>query len=182
MGQQTRSWAWRTGVALGLVTGLMSAAVGTAAAAPDYLWRDGHFRNAGTPVYPEAPDGWQCHVLGSCRDSEEREPDDPAPVWYSEKGGAAVRIECVLGRYYKIPSRRARGMGTRQHGRSPLRPDGLLRRRLLTEVEWGVSRPGGLASVSWRSAIEPSWTAALAVLAQRAVLALGAASVSARRM
>jgi hypothetical protein len=41
-------------------------------------------------------------LLGSCRDSEEREPDDPGPAWYSDKGGAAVKIECVLGRYYKI--------------------------------------------------------------------------------
>jgi hypothetical protein len=66
---------------------------------PEPQWQHGEFVQAGAPVYAEPVDGWVCHLGGPCRDSDEREPDDPEPIWHSTRAFQPVDVECYLGRY-----------------------------------------------------------------------------------
>jgi hypothetical protein len=99
---RVRTWVGRVLVPAGLIGGMLAGATGVAIAVPEPQWRHGHFVRAGVPVYAEPVDGWTCHLGGPCRDTDEREPDDPPPIWHSTSSRQSLDVECYLGRYYKI--------------------------------------------------------------------------------
>lgn len=97
----TNPFSPRTPVIAALVAIIMVTLAGTASAVPDYMWRNGHFTQAGAPVYAASVDGYWCHWFGNCR-SEQRGPDDPGPIYRSHRAGETVAVECSLGAYYKL--------------------------------------------------------------------------------
>ena len=99
---RVRTWVGRVLVPVLFTVATLVGTAGVAEAIPEWQWQRGEFARAGAPVYPEPVDGWICHLGGPCRESDEREPDDPDPIWYSTHVYQVVDVECYLGRYYKI--------------------------------------------------------------------------------
>ena len=97
-----RTWVCRVFMPVLLIGGITAGTAGNAVAVPEPQWQGGQFVRAAAPVYAEPVDGWVCHLGGPCRDSDEREPDDPEPIWHSTRAFQPVDVECYLGRYYKI--------------------------------------------------------------------------------
>lgn len=97
-----RTWVGRVLSLVALAGGMLASAAGVAVAVPEPQWQHGEFVRASVPVYAEPVDGWACHLGGPCRESDEREPDDPPPIWHSPDYYVSLDVECYLGRYYKI--------------------------------------------------------------------------------
>lgn len=79
---------------------VMVATVAAAAALPFLTVRDAAFAQVGAPVYRTAPDGWDCHLLGICRDP--KLPVADVAIYRSTHIGERVIVDCVLGNYVKL--------------------------------------------------------------------------------
>lgn len=73
-----------------------------AAALPALTARTGHFTRSEVPVWVEPVDGWGCHLLGDCRDSNLRTPGPGSDQLLHAATGRTVLVECALGDFYKI--------------------------------------------------------------------------------
>ena len=87
----------------------VSAGLGAADNPISLLQREGFFTAAGALMYRRPVDGTACiFLLDLCRQSEARQPGDPAPLRlsngqpFTEPAGAPVTIRCRLGLYLKI--------------------------------------------------------------------------------
>ncbi|QYN41165.1 hypothetical protein K1T35_48375 (plasmid) [Pseudonocardia sp. DSM 110487] len=96
------TWSCRALASVVLAGAVLVGGAQVAMAVPEEHWRHGHFVRVGVPVYAEPVDGWACYFAVGCRESSDREPDDPPPIWHSTDTRASLDVECYLGRYYKI--------------------------------------------------------------------------------
>lgn len=79
---------------------LMAATMAAAAALPFLSVRGAAFAQVGVPVYRDAPDGWDCHLLGFCHDPQQ--PVTDIPIYRSTHTREHVVVDCELGNYVKL--------------------------------------------------------------------------------
>jgi hypothetical protein len=94
-----RTWVCRVLWLVALTGGMLASAAGAAVAVPEPQLQHGAGWRAGLR---RACRRMGCHFGGPCRESAEREPDDPPPIWHSPDYYVSLDVECYLGRYYKI--------------------------------------------------------------------------------